>query len=206
MRHVQFWYDHFFTGMNPVIRFLIAGDVIYYAGAGLLGPIFAIFVEDFVVGGGPAVAGTAAAIYLITKSIAQIPAGALVDKICGDRDDFWFMFGGLLAASLVPLSYLFITTPGELYIAQFILGIALAFNFPSFMALFTKYIADNKEATVWSMYFTLADLAMAVAAAVGGYIATAFGFDIVIIAVSSIGVVGTLALLPIRSRLRAMNC
>lgn len=206
MKQVQFWYDHFFTGMNPVIRWLIAGDVIYYAGAGLLGPIFALFVEDFIAGGGAAVAGTAAAIYLITKSIAQIPAGALVDKICGDRDDFWFMFGGLLVASLVPLSYLVISTPAELYMAQFVLGIALAFNFPSFMALFTKYIANNKEATVWSMYFTLTDLAMAIAAAVGGYVAVTFGFNAVIIGVSTIGTIGTLLLLPIRSRLRAMNC
>lgn len=206
MKHIRFWYDHFFTGMNPVIRWLIAGDVIYYAGAGLLGPIFALFVEDFIQGGGPAVAGTAAAIYLITKSVAQIPAGALVDKICGDKDDFWFMFGGLLVASLVPLSYLFINTPAELYIAQFVLGVALAFNFPSFMALFTKYIADNKEATVWSMYFTLTDLVMAVAAAMGGYIAVTFGYHVVISAVSAIGITGTLMLLPIRAHLRAMNC
>lgn len=206
MRRVNFWYDHFLTGMNPVIRWLIIGDVVYYAGAGLLGPIFALFVEDFIAGGGAAVAGAAAAIYLITKSIAQIPAGALVDKICGDRDDFWFMFVGLLVAALVPLSYLFISTPAELYIAQFVLGVALAFNWPSFMALFTKYIEDHKEATVWSVYFTLTDLVMAGAAALGGYVAVTFGFETVIVGLSAVGVCGALLLLPIRSRLNKENC
>lgn len=206
MRQTDFWYDHFFTGMNPVIRWLIIGDVVYYGGAGLLGPIFALFVDDFVQGGGAAVAGTATAIYLITKSIAQIPAGALVDKICGDEDDFWFMFGGLLVAAVVPLSYLFISTPAELYIAQFVLGVALAFNWPSFMALFTKYIAENKEATVWSVYFTLSDLFTAAAAALGGYIAVTFGFEVVIVLVSTVAACGAFLLLPIRSRLRAKNC
>lgn len=193
------------TSHHPVIRFLILGDVAYYAGAGLLGPIFALFIEDFVVGGSAEVAGIAAAVYLITKSIAQIPAGALVDKICGDRDDFWFMFGGLVVASLVPISYLFITTPLELYLAQFVLGLALAFNFPSFMALFTKYLADNKEATAWSVYFTTTDLALAAAAALGGYLATTVGFEAVIIALSAVGCMGALLLLPIRGHLHQQS-
>ena len=206
MKRARFWYDHFFSDINPVIRWLIVGDVIYYAGAGLLGPIFALFIEDFITGGGAGVAGTAAAVYLITKSVAQIPAGAIVDKICGDRDDFWFMFGGLVVASLTPLAYLFISTPAELYMVQFVLGLALAFNFPSFMGLFTKYLADNKEATVWSMYFTLTDLALAGAAAFGGYVAIRFGFETVIIMVSTIGFIGALLLIPIRKELRALNC
>jgi MFS family permease len=194
------------ANLDPVIRFLIIGDVIYYAGAGLLGPIFALFVADFVGGPSAEVAGIAAAVYLLTKSIAQIPAGILVDKICGDKDDFWFMFGGLVVASLMPLCYLFVSTPIQLYLVQFVLGLALAFNFPSFMALFTKYLTDNKEATAWSMYFTLTDLAMAGAAALGGYLAVTLGFEAVIIAVSSIGFVGALLLLPIRKHLRAENC
>lgn len=194
--------DYFLGNTNNVIRFLIIGDVVYYAGTGLLGPIFSIFIEDFIQGGGVEVAGIAAAVYLFTKSIAQIPIGAFVDKIRGDYDDFWFMFGGLLIASLVPLSYLFISTPLELYAAQFVLGIALAFNFPSFMALFTKYLNDNKEATAWSIYFTAYDFATAGAAALGGVLAVTLGFHAVIIGVSVLGVLGAFALFPIRKHLR----
>jgi hypothetical protein len=59
--------------MNPVVKYLIITDIIYFTAVGLLAPIFAIFITDFIDGGGPAVAGVAAAIYLLTKSIGQIP-------------------------------------------------------------------------------------------------------------------------------------
>lgn len=199
--------DYFLEHINPVIRFLILGDVIYYAGIGLLTPIFAVFIVDSIPGGSIEVVGIATAIYLVTKSVMQLPAAYIIDKICGDKDDFWFMFVSLLVASLVPLSYLFVTTPMQLYVVQFILGLALAFNFPSFMALFTKYIPASKEATTWSIYFALFDLLSAGAAAIGGIMAAILGFAPLIIAVSTIGVIGTLLLLPMRSHLRkVINC
>ena len=83
-------HDLLLLKMNPVIRFLILADVVFYTGAGLLGPIFAIFITDFIVGGTPAVAGIAIAVYALTKSVAQLPAAAIIDKICGDKDDFSF--------------------------------------------------------------------------------------------------------------------
>ncbi|MBX9765024.1 MFS transporter, partial [Patescibacteria group bacterium] len=158
MRKRSFFHEHLFDHLNPVIRWLIIGDVLYYAGVGLLGPILALFIVDFIEGGSIEVAGIAVAIYLVTKSVFQIPAAVIIDKVCGDKDDFWFMFFSLLIASLAPLAYLFVSTPLELYVVQFILGVALAFNFPSFLALFTKYISPSKEATSWSMYYTLVDL------------------------------------------------
>jgi DHA1 family quinolone resistance protein-like MFS transporter len=191
---------------SPVIRWLIVGDVVFYGAIGLLSPIFAIFIESRIVGGGVEVVGIATALFLVTRSIVQIPAAQIVDNICGDTDDFWFMFCGLLVSALVPLSYLFITTPLELYATQLIYGAALAFNYPSFYALFTKYIPQNKEATAWSIYQTSYDFMSAAGAAIGGVAAAAFGFDIVIVSVVLIGVMGALLLIPIRERLRTGNC
>lgn len=192
---------------NPVIKFLILGDVVFFSAAGLLGPIFSLFVVDFIEGGNAEVAGIAIAIYLLTKSIAQIPAAAIIDKICGDRDDFWFVFGSLIFASFIPLSFLFISTPTELYIAQFLIGLAYAFQFPSFMALFTKYIPDTKEATMWGLYFTALDLASAGTAAIGGFLATTIGFHAVVIAVACLEFAGAFIFLPIRKHIKeTQNC
>jgi|CXWL01.1.fsa_nt_gi MFS family permease len=198
--------DFRLKNVSPVIRFLILGDVVYYAGVGLLGPIFALFIVDTIQGGSAEIAGIAIAIYLLTKSIMQIPAGYIIDKICGERDDFWFMFIGLLAASILQFLYLFVSTPMELFIVQFLLGIALAFNFPSFMALFTKHISEKREATLWSIYYTLFDLLTAGAAAIGGILAVIFGFKLIILIGSIVGIIGALLLLPIRDHLRSLNC
>lgn len=203
MKHLQLFRGFFLQHTNPVIRFLILGDVMFYSAAGLLGPIFAIFVLDFIPGATIAVAGTATAIALVTRSIGQIPAARFIDRIRGDVDDFWFMFGGLAVASLLPLFYLVISTPLQLYLVQFAYGLALAFNWPSFYGLFTKYIPLEREATAWSIYQTFVDLGGAAAAATGGILAQYVGFDTVIVGVSTLGLAGALALIPIKKHLRA---
>jgi MFS family permease len=188
--------------MNPVIRFLIVSDTVIMGAAGLLGPIFALFIEDYIVGGNEAVAGIAAGIYLLTKNVMQIPIAYVIDKIKGERDDFWLMFVFSLLIALMPLAYLFISTPLELFIVQFFLGLFTAFTFPTYMAIFTRQIDKKKEGTEWGVYFTLVDLTSAAMAALGGYIASSFGFHSLILLVVIFSVLGSLLLLPVKTYLQ----
>jgi len=121
---------YFLKDINPVIRFLIISDTVLIGAAGLLGPIFALFIEEFIAGGNEAVAGIAAGIYLFSRSILQIPSAHLIDKIRGEKDDFWFMFIFTILIAVIPLLYLVISTPLQLYAVQFILGLFTAVTFP----------------------------------------------------------------------------
>jgi MFS family permease len=132
--------------MNPVIRLLIISDTIIIGAGGLLGPIFALFIEDFITGSSVAVVGIAAGIYLFTKSIFQIPIAKLIDHIREEKDDLWFMFSFIILISLMPLLYLIIHTPLQLYIVQFLIGLFIAFTFPTYMAIFTRHIDKKKKA------------------------------------------------------------
>ena len=144
--------EHYFLkDINPVIRFLIISDMVLVGAAGLLGPIFALFVEDFIIGGNEAVAGIAAGVYLFSRSILQIPIAHLLDKIRGEKDDFWFMFVFSLLSGVVPLLYPVIHTPLQLYVVQFILGFFTAFTYPAFMAIFTRHIDKGKDGTEWGI-------------------------------------------------------
>jgi MFS family permease len=193
---------YFLRDINPVIRFLIISDTVVMGAVGLLGPVFALFIEDFIVGGTAAVAGVAAGIYLFTKSILQIPIAHLIDRIRGERDDFWLMFIFTLIIAVVPLLYLVISTPIQLYAVQFLLGTFTAFTFPTYMAIFTRHIDKSKEGTEWGMYFTLTDLTSAAMAALGGYIATVQGFPTLIVLVVVVSVFGSLLLWPIKSYIK----
>lgn len=188
--------------MNPVIRFLIISDTVVVGAAGLLGPIFALFIEDYIVGSSAAVAGIAAGIYLFTKSILQVPIAHLIDRIRGERDDFWFLFIFSILVALIPLLYLVIHTPLQLYLVQFVYGFFVAFTFPTYMALFTRHVDRNKEGTEWGVYFTLTDLTSAALAAIGGYVATEYGFPALIITVVFVSIVGSLILWPIKPYIR----
>jgi MFS family permease len=191
--------SYFLGDINPVIRFLIVSDTVITGGTGLLVPIFALFIEDKIFGGDPAVIGLAAAIYLFTKSLLQIPIAHLIDRIKGESDDYWILVVFTLVIAVMPLLYLMIDTPMQLYAVQFVLGLATAFTFPTYMALFTRHIDKDKEGTEWGVYFTLTDITGAAFAAIGGYVAATQGFPTLIIGVVVISVIGSLMLLPIRN-------
>ncbi len=194
--------NYFLQDINPVVRFLIISDTLIIGAGGLLGPIFALFIEGYIVGGNESVAGIAAGIYLFSRSILQIPIAHVLDKIRGERDDFWFMFIFSVLSSLVPLLYLVVNSPLELYIVQSILGLFTAFTYPAFMAIFTRHIDKHKEGTEWGIYFTLTDVAGAVFAVIGGYIAASSGFPALIILVVVLGIIGSLLLLPLREYMK----
>jgi MFS family permease len=188
---------YFLEEIDPVIRFLIISDTVMFGAVGLLGPIFALFIEDFIVGGNEATAGIAAGVYLFTKSTLQIPIANFIDRVRGEKDDYVILFLFTMAMSLIPLLYLFISTPLELYIVQFVLGLFTAFTFPTFMALFTHHVDRGKEGTEWGVYFTLTDITSAAFGALGGLLAATSGFPFLIITVVVLSVCGSLLLLPI---------
>jgi MFS family permease len=198
----RFLREYMLLDVNPVIRFLILSDIVWRSGVGLLTPVFPIFIIERIVGGNELVAGVAATIGLVTKGIFQVPAAAIIDKIRGEKDDFWMMITFSFLTLLMPISYLFIRTPGQLYVVEFFSNLFLAFTFPSFMAIFTRHVDRQKEGTTWGLYFTLTDFAGAASAAVGGAIALTLGFDKLIIATVSISIMAVFLLIPIRSRMR----
>jgi MFS family permease len=196
------WKSYFLLNFNPVVRWLILSDLVWMGAIGLLTPIFALFIEDFIEGGNAAVAGTAAAVYLITKSVLQIPIAAVLDKIRGEKDDFWIMFSGTILASLIPLSYLVISTPAQLYAVQFVYGVLLASTFPSFMAIMTRHVDNHKEASTWGVYYTLTDFTSAATAAIGGVVVSTAGFPVLITGMVMVSFLGAALLYPIRFQLK----
>lgn len=193
---------YFLLDINKVIRYLIISDLIWVSGSGLFGPIFAIFIVDYIQGGDEIVAGIAASIYLFTKSILQIPAASIIDKIRGEKDDFWVMFVGSVIGATLPIAYLFVNTPIELYVIQFLLGAVIAFTFPSFMAIFTRHIDKSKEGREWGVYFTLTDFGSAVTASIGGAIAYTLGFPTLICISVIISLLGVSFIWFIRPKMR----
>lgn len=192
----------FLKDINFVVKFLIISDVMIVGAAGMLAPLFALFVEDFIVQGDAMVVSISMGIYLLSRSLMQIPIATMIDKIKGERDDFWLMVIFSFVSSLIFLLYLEINQPWQLFLIQFLLGISNAITYPSYMAIFTRHIDKNKEGTAWGVYYTLTDLSSAALAVIGGYLATSYGFKTLIITVSMIGLLGSVLLVPIKSSIK----
>lgn len=188
--------------VNVVVRLLIVSDILMIMSRwGLIAPIFAIYITKHIDGGNLEVVGIATTIYLLSKSLLQIPASAVLDRIKGERDDFLAIVIGSLVMTIIPIFYVFIDSPWQLYAVQFVYGLAAAFAFPSWMAIFTRHIDKEREGMEWGMYFTFTDLSTAVAAALGGVVAYRYGFNSLFVVAGIISFLGIIVLFGVKGSL-----
>lgn len=169
--------------INKIIKVLTFSDVLLLTGFGFVSPIFAIFITDQIQGGNAQVVGFAAAIYWIVKSILQIPFGNYLDRVKGERDDLWFVVIGNILAAVAVFGFIFSSLPWHIYFFQGVYSLGMAMNIPGWSAIFTRHIDKGKEAFEWSTRSTFIGIGAGVSGALGGIIATQFGFNVLFIGV-----------------------
>ncbi len=194
------WKDIF--NMNRILTTLVLSDVFLVSSFGLVSPIFAVFVNQQVLGGSLIVVGIGESIYLAVKSILQLPIGILIDRISGEKIDFYLAISGSLLINISVFLYIFATLPIHIYLIQALMGVAGAISYPAWMGLFSRNMEQGKESFVWSVHSTFTELFSAAAAAIGGYIATTLGFHSLFLVVSAMGFAGTVFLITIYPRIK----
>jgi MFS family permease len=187
--------------INKAIKTLVVSDFLLQIGWGFVGPIFAIFLTKQIQGGNLRLVGFVASIYWITKSIVQPFIAHHLDKNHGEKDDFVFLITGMYVSSLIPFGYIFATQPWHILTLEGIRGLAMACVVPTWYALFTRHVDRGREAFSWSIESTGIGFAAAFAGAVGGILATAFGFHTVFILLGTFGVLSSSILFLIRPHL-----
>ena len=184
--------------INKVIKVMIASDVALLTGFGFIVPIFAIFISQKITVGdtneAALVAGFSMGIYWAVKSILQIPFGKYLDKVKGEKDDLWFVVIGNILTALAVFGYIFSYFPWHIYLCQGIYSLGMAMNIPGWCAIFTRHIDKGREAFEWSTRSTFIGIGAAISGALGGVIASKFGFNVLFIGVGIFAL--TSALLP----------
>lgn len=181
--------------INPIIRLFIVSDFLLVGGLGLITPIFALFIEDYIQGATIETVGIASAIYLIARSVGQLPIGILIDRWRGQRDDILILLISSFGFVGVSLSYIFIETVPQLFLVQFIYGLFSAAAIPTWYAIFTRAIDKGREGFEWSAYQTLIDFSTAITAAGGAFVAATFGFTALFCLMASFSFAGAIALI-----------
>jgi len=191
--------------INKVIKILISSDFVLNSGWGLLGPVFAIFLVEKIAAGssieGAKIAGFAALIYWLLKSILQIPIGHYLDKNHGEKDDFWFMVLGTFLAGLSPFGFLVSSSAWHIYVLQALHALGMALVVPSWSAIFTRHIDKGREAFEWGIESTSLGLGAGLGGAIGGIMVALFGFKIIFILVGTLTIISALLLLLIHKEI-----
>ena len=184
--------------INRVIKLLILSDFIFYFALGLLSPIFAVFILKNINGSTLQVVGLATAFYWIARVISTVPLSKLMDKTDGEKDEFYFMVIGSFILSSIPLFYLIIHQPWQLYLVQFIFGLAGSMATPGWRILFTDHLDRGNTGYEWSLEDIAIGVSTAASAYLGAVLADRFGFPVVMIALSILGYLATILLMPIQ--------
>lgn len=183
--------------MNRTIKLLMFSDIFTLTGFGLIEPILAIFINDRIVGGTIVAAGLASMLFLITKSLVQLPFSRYVDS--HDFKVRWLIIGSFLIA-LVPFIYLSARSIGSVYVAQVVYGIGSGLAYPTWLGLWSTHLDRKHESFEWSLYSTATGLGTAGSAVVGAEIAQLFGFAWTFALVGAMALAGALVLLRLEQR------
>jgi len=177
--------------MNKTIKLLILSDTFLITGFGLISPILAIFINSNLAGGTIFMAGLASTIFLMTKSVIQLPFSRYVDSHEGKIK--WLLIGSFLIAT-VPFIYMFAKHVYVIYIAQVVYGIGCALSYPVWLGLFSTNLDKKHEGFEWSIYQTSVGIGVAAAGAVGAAIAQFFSFQLTFLLVGAMSLIGCLIL------------
>ena len=178
--------------MNRTIKLLIASDIFVLTGFGLIAPILAIFIKDNLAGGSIFAAGIASMIFLVVKSLVQLPFSMYVDN---HRDKVRWLVVGTFLIAVTPVFYMFANNVNFIYIAQVIYGLGAGLAYPTWLGLFSTHLDKNHESFEWSLYSTIVGVGVAITAAVGAAIANYVGFNFTFLLVWFMALIGCFILL-----------
>ena len=173
--------------MNPYVKSLLLGSFLWYLGAGLFGPLYAVFAER--IGGDILELTGAYALYLVTTGLLSIIIGRVID---GHRLKKHLMLAGYALNALGTFGYLVISTPSDLFLVQAVLGVAAALATPTWDALFSMHLDRNRVGFEWGVSAGMPNVVTGIALLVGGLIVAAYGFPTLFVVMGIIQVIATL--------------
>jgi len=173
--------------LNKYTKLLFYGNIIWYLGEGMLGPLFAVFAGK--VGGDVLEISWAWAAYLLVMGFVIIVAGKLSDGTLGKER---LMVAGFAMNATFTFGYLLVSSPLHLLFVQAGLGVATALAMPTWEALYSKH-QDRKHAGFeWGLAEGAGNMLMGLAIIVGGLVVTYFSFTALFLIMGTIQTIATI--------------
>ena len=167
--------------MYKAIKILLfTNSFVLFAGF-MLGPIYAIFVED--IGGDLLDAGLTTGIFDVAAGITTLVAGRFTDRM---KESELMVVAGYIIMGGGFLLYMLVDSIWMLFVVQAIIGFAEAFYSPAFNAIYSKHLSRERAATQWGMWESNNYFTAAIGAAAGGILATVFSFNVLFIVMAAL--------------------
>lgn len=181
--------------MNKLRKILLISDAFYILAGALLGPIYALYVEE--IGGDLLDASSSFAFFMLTAGVVVYLLSLWEDK---SRHRRKFVIAGYGMGVIGYLGYLFVSSPAALFIVQMILGLSAALKDPAYDALFSD--SGKKHLVLaWGEWEAMDYIVWGLGALIGGFLAKYFGFQILLYFMFSMSILSfIISMLIMRSR------
>lgn len=175
--------------VNPIVKAFIISEAFLWSAYNFIIPIFAVFVLNSIRGGNVQIAASAYSFFLIVRVIFEL----IICKLLVKSNDLYKIITTIAGMLLLRLGYLgFAFSNSIIYLFVFfgIAGIGIGIASPAKNSLFSTHLDKNKETTEWGIYDAVTFIGMASTAALGGFIASAYGFNFLFILAAIVNFVG----------------
>jgi MFS family permease len=182
---------------SKLVKTFVLAQVMLISGWSLIAPLFAVFILDRIDGATVVTVGIASAIYFILKSVIQIPIANHLDKTFGEKNDFYAVIIGSVLAATSAFAFILVKEVWQLYLVQAIHAIAFGIYVPGYAGMFSRHHDKDHDSLDWSLQSTAAGIGAGVTGAIGGILASAFGFDVIFILVALFSLITAFILLSV---------
>ena len=165
--------------LNKPIKILLATNGLILMAAAMIGPIYALFIEE--IGGSLLDASYAGAAFALVAGITVLVSGSYTDKV--KHPERIVALGSIIFGSGFFL-LTFVQSIWMLLLVQGIIGFGEAIYSPSYDAVYSKHLTKNEAGRQWGFWESMSYFTAVVGALLGGYIASTFGFDALFIVAS----------------------
>lgn len=178
--------------LNPVVKAYIVSESLLWSAWDFVLPIIAIFIAKNVAGGNIQTAASGYSVYLITRVAFELISGRILLHTSDKKKVLMSIFG-ISCLTIAYFGFAFTKTLGLVFLFYAVLGIGLGIASPAKNSLFAIHLDKNKESTEWSLNDAISFICMALATALGGFIAAGYGFQTLFLIA---GVFNMLSILP----------
>lgn len=161
---------------NRAIRVLLFTNAMILLAGAMLGPIYALFVEE--VGGDLLDASVAGGLFALAAGLTTFISGKVSDQI---RHSEKIMVFGYAVMGLGFLFYRWTDSVWMLFVIQVLIGFGEAIYSPPFDQIYSKHLARTKAGEQWGAWEAMNYFMAAIGAFLGGLIVHRFGFDVLFV-------------------------
>lgn len=171
--------------MQRELKILLLASTFSTLAGGLFGPIYAVFVAG--IGGDLLTAGTAYSLFAISAGVLIFFISRWEDHV---KHQEKLVIAGYFLGCMGFLGYLLIQTPLHLFMVQILFGVGEAVATPAYDGLYSKHLDKGKFASEWGLWDSMYYIVTGIAAAIGGFLASLYGFRVLFAVMLAVSIVG----------------